>query len=258
MSESLKEIQDRFAAGILDPKSKHILSALKAAPEAKADRFSIYRGNLLSIWNKTLANIFPVVERLVGGDFFEDLARVYGRKHPSTSGDLNSFGEHFSEFLSQHESLQEYPYIGPVAELEWRLHCSYYAQDKERLSLPQFIAEAGERVQESSLIFAPDVSFHTSQFATSAIWQAHQSSEVAQLGVPVDTKNFCVVSRPQWRPEVFELSEASYRALVLLSEAKSLDLALDLALQIQDDFDVGGQLQTWFSAGLFVGHYCKE
>lgn len=262
MSESLKAIQDRFAAALLDPKFEHVLSDLKtkcdSENDVRADRFSIYRGNLLAIWSKALANAFPVVQRLVGDEFFEDLARLYGRAYPSQSGDLNSFGEHFPHFLSLQESLQEYPYVAAVADLEWIVHFNYYQQDQEKISLPQFISQAGEKVQESCLCFASGVSLHKSHFATYPIWLAHQGAEVEQLTVPLETPSFCVIGRPQWQPTVVELNEASFRALELLLQGETLAQALDVSLQIQTDFDVGGQLQTWFAAGLFVGHFCKE
>lgn len=262
MSESLKAIQERFAAALLDPKSEHVLRDLKlkfgSTNDVRVDRFSIYRGNLLAIWSKTLANAFPVVQRLVGDEFFEDLARLYGRAYPSQSGDLNFLGEHFPSFLSLQESLQGYPYIAAVADLEWVIHCNYYQQDQEKISLPQFISQAGEKLQESSLHFASGVSLHKSDFASYLIWLAHQGVEVEHLTVPLETPSYCIICRPQWQPTVVELSEASFRALEVLLQGEALAQALDVALQIQADFDVGGQLQTWFASGLFVGHFCKD
>lgn len=258
MSESLQEIQEKFAASLLNAKFDSILPALKSNPLMKSDRFSIYRGNLLAIWNKTLANAYPVVQRLVGEDFFEDIARAYGREYPSHSGDLNFFGEHFPQFLKVQESLLAYPYIAAVAELEWLLHRSYYAPSEAQISLPQLISQAGDSVQQARLCFAPDVSFHKSEFATLAIWQAHQTTEIEELTTPIHTPTFGVVSRPRWQAQVTGLSEASYRALEALYEGQTLESALDLALQIEVAFDVGAQLQLWFAAGFFVGHSCKE
>lgn len=258
MSESLQEIQEQFAASLLNAEFDSILPALKSNPLTKSDRFSIYRGNLLAIWNKTLANAYPVVQRLVGEDFFEDIARAYGRQYPSHSGDLNFFGEHFPPFLKVQESLLAYPYIVAVAELEWLLHRSYYARKELQISLPQLISQAGDNIQQVRLSFAPDVSFHQSEFATLAIWQAHQAAEVEDLTTPIHTPTFGVISRPGWQAQVTGLGEASYCALEALYEGQTLESALDLALQIEVDFDVGAQLQVWFAAGFFVGHSCKE
>lgn len=258
MSESLREIQEKFAASLLDPKSDSGLPALKTNMLTGAARFSIYRGNLLAIWNKTLANAYPVVLRLVGEDFFEDAARSYGRQYPSQSGDLNCFGEHFPRFLALQESLHDYPYISAVAELEWILHCSYYAKDEEKISLPQMISQAGDRVQQVRLRFASDVAFHSSMFATQVIWQAHQANEVEELSAPVNTRTFCIVSRQRWGAQILNLSEAGYLALEALYRGETLESALDVALQVDANFDVGAQLQAWFSAGFFVGHFCKE
>ncbi len=258
MPESLLEIQEKFARSMLDAQSDFFLTSVKAPPTTKAERFAIYRGNLLAIWVKTLANAYPVVQRLVGEDFFEDLARVYGKQYPSASGNLNFFGENFSDFLMRHESLRDYPYIAPVAQLEWLLHQSYYAEDREKISLSQLISQTGTDVQLVVLHFAPDVSFHQSQFATAAIWQAHQTAEVEDLKVPIDTPTYCIISRPQWRAQILEISESAFHALKALRRGQTLESALDLALQHQANFDVGAQLQTWFAAGLFVGHSCKE
>src|SRR5579864_5012849 len=54
-----------------------------------AARLSIYRNNLHEGFRKTLALEFPVIERLVGEDYFRQLALSFLAEHPSRFGDLH-------------------------------------------------------------------------------------------------------------------------------------------------------------------------
>lgn len=248
----LSDIQHAFAAGVLDiDQQTPILSALHLARGEPVDRFSIYRGNVRAIWRNTLAGAYPVILRLLGEDFFDCLARDYGRSYPSQSGDLNRFGHLFSTFLGETSALKEYPYCPDVAELEWRVHRAYYAQDCAPLNLTQFLQEQGTAAQECQLQLHPSVSLFSSSFAAVDIWHAHQHEDVADLGVPLTQASRAVIVRPEWQVQVIHLNPASYTALQALESGESLGAALEAALTCDAEFDVGSALASWFYSGLF-------
>ncbi len=252
LNVGLADLQASFAQGLLQFDDALIVSSLRTNKADVADRFAIYRGNMLAIWNKTLTNAYPVISQLVGEEFFEDLARAYGRAHPSQLGDLNAFGAQFSTFLKSVPTLQEYPYMSSVAELEWQVHQAYYAAaSREQLSLAAFLHQQGEQVQQAKLTFATHVSLFKSECAAVPIWLAHQASEFQGLPEELNLASYAAVVRPQWRVEVLPLDQAAFQALSILNQGANLEQALEQALQIDEQFDVGQQLQLWFSAGLF-------
>ncbi len=59
----------------------------------RAERLDIYRNNLREGFVKALALGFPVIERLVGAEYFHQLAIELLRAHPSRSGNLHHGGQ---------------------------------------------------------------------------------------------------------------------------------------------------------------------
>src|SRR5712691_4666021 len=82
-------------------------------------RLAIYRNNLQEGFRKALALEFPVIERLVGEDYFRQLAASFQAEHPSRFGDLHCIGDPFARFLLQRFEDTQYAYLPDVATLEW-------------------------------------------------------------------------------------------------------------------------------------------
>ena len=86
---------------------------------APARRFSVYRNNLYARLSDALRSRYPVVERLVGRDFFYAAAAVFIGAHPPSSPVLIEYGEAFPAFLETFEPARELPYLADTARLEW-------------------------------------------------------------------------------------------------------------------------------------------
>ena len=74
-----------------------------------------YRGNL----HDALAGAYPVVEQLVGRDFFRRVTRKFIEQHPSISGNLHHYGAEMAGFVAAFEPAQGLAYLPDVAALEW-------------------------------------------------------------------------------------------------------------------------------------------
>src|SRR6267142_1196042 len=127
----LRDLQMRFDDALFD-----------AAPDAAAPwilgcdngadsraRLAIYRNNLREGFRKALALEFPVIERLVGEDYFRQLALSFLAEHPSRAGDLHPIGEPFAQFLHSRFEGTPYAYLSDVATLEWAYQQSLVAAD---------------------------------------------------------------------------------------------------------------------------------
>ena len=82
MTMDLAATQDAFAAALLDPALPVPAGVTSARGKADAKRFAVYRNNVAVGLTRALASRFPVVERLVGEEFFAGMARAYiARQH---------------------------------------------------------------------------------------------------------------------------------------------------------------------------------
>ena len=237
---ALEAIQHGFAQALL---GQHAPDAFVGEPSRSAARFARYRGHLVSTWEKTLAAAYPVLQQLVGEEFFAALARAYGSAHPSSSGDLNDFGADFAQFLAGFSPVADYPYFPDMARLEWALHRAYYAADGDPISAQDLVDLTPEMLGQTCLRLQPGCVLLASRWAIAGLWQAHQREAPSEFAEPLDQRCHVLVCRPAWKPQVLSLSAAGHRWLTGLAEGAAFGSALDAALGLDAEFDVVGLLQ---------------
>src|SRR3984957_19228850 len=122
---TLRELQRRFAAAVFADDCDPVSADVRACGIDGRARLGIYRRQLQATFARTLALEFPVIERLVGGEYFQRLAREFQAVHPSRSGNLQHIGAPFAAFLRQRFGGGPYDYFADIAELEWAIEeCS--------------------------------------------------------------------------------------------------------------------------------------
>lgn len=114
----LTEVQQQFAAVLLE----------RLQPTGRA---AIYHHNRRANFRKALALEYPLIERIVGAEFFDRLAFDFMATYPSRSGDLHHVGEPFSAFLAAGFAGGDsaYAYLIDLARLEWAWQCALIAAD---------------------------------------------------------------------------------------------------------------------------------
>src|SRR5262249_21356361 len=100
----------------------------------------------------------------------------YVLAQPSTSGDLNDYGDTFGAFLAQHPPVAALPYISDVARLEWAIDEVNRAADAA--IVPQRVLEtlaavAPERLPSVKLRLAARCRLVASDHPILRIWQAN-------------------------------------------------------------------------------------
>lgn len=163
-----------------------------------APRLALYRGNVEANARKALAAAYPVVEQLVGAEFFSGLAREYCRRSPSREGDLTRYGDAFAEFLRDFEHVRELPYLADVASLDWAVHCAHYAADADRFDALQLASRPDEEWGTLRVRLHPACAVLASPWPLARIWSVHQREHVGDRTVPFDEATHrCLVYRPQ-------------------------------------------------------------
>ena len=249
----LEALQSDFSAAMFDARrAPALLPALKRRSERTLDLIALYRGNLLAAWQKALSSAFPVVRALVGDEFFDALARVYGHAHPSGSGDLNRFGEHFAAFVADFEHTRELPYLGDVAALEWIAHRAHYAADAIPISRHQIARLLPHELLAARFELNPACAWLDSGFPVAQIWLAHQPGTKVALPESLERGDIVLVARPQWRVEVVRSSAGEIAALERLRDGETLQAAIEAAIEEQPGFDFAKTLPHWLDLSLLI------
>lgn len=147
------------------------------APDEAAQRFAVYRNNVAHSLTRALARRFPVVERLVGTEFFTAMASLYIEAAPPASPQLFLWGEGFARFLQGFPPVRSLPYLPDVSRLEWQRGIAYHAADVPSVT-PADLAQAAGDPARFRLVLHPSVALIRSRHAVVTIWQANQPGAV--------------------------------------------------------------------------------
>jgi hypothetical protein len=251
---SLHETQGLVAAALRRGDGAGVAALLRDAGGVAAERrLHVYRNNHVAGLATALAAVYPVTARLVGEDFFRQLARAYIAGHPSTSGDLQAFGAVLPAFIRGQASLAALPYLADVAALEWAAHEVYHEADEQALdvaALARVDADAQLRIR---LHLQLATRFVASPFPVLAIWHANQAA--SDDGVPsvslADGGVRVLVARRDFEVEFRVLEVGEDRFLRALATGQPLGVAVPAALDIDPAFDVAATLARHVALGTF-------
>lgn len=234
--------QAEFASALLDPEAScpRDLRAWNGSDVSR--RFAVYRNNVVVSLANALADSFPVVQELVGPEFFRATASVFVRTHPPRSPLLAEFGSEFPSFLTGFEPARSVPYLADVARLELARVEAFHAADAPALasSVPsQSLATASGTVPPRILLH-PSVRIVQSRFPVYSIWAAHQGGGELE-SVDLGQAEAALVVRPELEVLVVSLEAAVATFVESLVSDEGLQGAL-AATARTPGFDLTGTL----------------
>jgi hypothetical protein len=138
----------------------------------------VHRNNVFASLIGALRARYPVIERLVGEDFFEAAAGHFIEAHPPRSPVLIDYGEGFNAFLGSFEPASTLPYLADVARLEWLRHRAYHAADRKALGPSDLARVPSDRAFALTFEFHPSAALIVSPYPIVSIWEtnAHDAS----------------------------------------------------------------------------------
>ena len=249
---SLRDLQERFAIQLFESDSAPALDWVRADGISALARMEIYRNNLHAGFSKTLELEFPVIRRLVGQDYFRQLALAFLACHPSRSGDLHHVGAPFPDFLQRRLAHTKYSYLTDVARLEWAYQECLVAEDSTCLN-PQTLRDIPVGAY-SNLRFTIRSACRLvdSPFPILRIWEANQPDAVVPGLIDLSTgPDHVVLVRT---PAAFNLSRVpagDFRLLTAFAAGQRLEDALEAALRRDAQFDLGAALRRCIGLGVF-------
>jgi hypothetical protein len=191
----LHEIQREFARFIQLGNAENIETHIVSAGLPAADRLGIYRNTARSATTAALRLTFPVVDRLVGGDFFDMATARFMLLHPPVAACLDDYGDLYPDFLSVLPEAASLPYLSDVARFEWALAVAAHAPDS-----PPAKAAA---LAEASPIAAEQLRF-----------EPHPSVSMLLLTYPADRIADAVLSSDAGAMAAIDLTDGPIRLIV--------------------------------------------
>jgi Putative DNA-binding domain len=239
--------QTDFAAALIDralPVPGGVTSWTQPLP---AKRFGVYRNNVSGALVEALAVRYPVVQRLVGGEFFRAMARDYALHNLPRSPVLIYYGADFPDFIASFEPAGSLPYLADVARLDSAHWESYHAEDATAVPQGAFASLDPAKLPNVAFEFLPSVRILSSPHPIVAIWRTNtEDAEVQAIDTAIAED--ALVARPEMAVEVRTLPAGAAIFLSALRDGKPLGEAAGAALNAAADFNLSQNLAGLIAA----------
>lgn len=242
--------QAQFVAALLDPELACPPQLTTWNGSDPAARFAVHRNNLLSSLIDALASSYPVVQQLVGEEFFRAMAAVYVRRSPPRTRILAEYGGDLADFIEAFEPAGALPYLADVARLEWLRLRAYHAADATPLGAEALATAlaAPETLGELLLELQPALGLLDSRYAIVSLWAAHQG-ELPIAAVAPDQPECALVVRNGLEVEVIGIRRSDLLFIQALHQGLPFGCAAQRALALDAGCDLGASLAHLLRAG---------
>ncbi len=248
------ELQQRFCEALRTPENlpAGLLQTVRNDDGLAQQRFNIYRNNFVVLNGDALADMYPVIQQLIGEQAFRMLATRYVRECPPLERTLLLYGDRFAEFLTGIPELSALPYLPDVARLEYAWTDAYHAEDAVPLT-PQQVAEiAPNEFGETYLKPHPSLHCIRSPYPLFRIWNSHQSSQPEEPIALSEGSSNVLVIRPDVEVKVREIGDGEAALLQSLIRGDQVETAVEIALEADPEFDLGRYLGQHLFDGTFT------
>lgn len=245
-----------FSAYLRSGDSACLNRVFPQAPDLKVA--AVYRNGFLRSCVDALRASYPVVELLVGEDYFGKLAVGYIEMHPPRRSTFVGYGERFPLYLENRLNAHQLPYLSDFAVLDRAWIAAYFAQDSRLLDEEQLERwqQGGNDISEICCELPASAALLTLNYDISSLWLKLKSgskpSNITRLN-PVAQRLLI------WRDKMDQinirvLNTAEFSFLASLRGGSSLITAATSAIEQQSDFPVLGFFSELLDADVLASN----
>lgn len=246
----LADLQRQFAASILNPAVSVPISVLGPDGAGSDRRFSVYRNNVIIGLIDCLRASYPVVEQIVGADFFHAMCRQFVVVNPPTSPIMLHYGNGLAEFIENFSPCSSVPYLADVARLERAWLQSYHAADARPLAGSD-LAELDEALLPKIILaIHPAIRCLTSRYPSHRIWQMNIDGQISPIEL-ADEAEEILVCRPETEVSVHQVPRGTVTFLNALRSRETVERAALAAWSQNSAFELGKVLGGLIQCGAF-------
>ncbi len=245
---SLQNLQLEFIEALFNEQTS---TTLAVQPK---NNLNIYRNNIQSTLIETLQEIYPLIVKLVGQDFFRLTAQEYIKRYPSRSGDLHEYGAYFSDFLAEFEPLHDLIYLVEVAQFEWICHTLYSAPDHPDFDRKKLADISPDNYDQLHFSVNPASQLRRFYYPILRIVDLCKKDAAQTLDVDAGGANLLII-RSQTDLSLIPLTHAEFTFLDMLSEGKSVSESLNTACLLDNTFNLEKKLPEWIQDKIIIDCY---
>ncbi len=218
----------------------------------------IYQSSAIANITHALSLTYPVIEKLVGKDFFRATCRQFIRDVWPKTANMDDYGGEFPEFLSEFEHAKHLVYLADVARLEWAFHQSSLA-DNSSITDWSTLAKVTDILQ-LQFVLAPSYRLIHSAYPIDKIWQLNQDNALPDIEVDFsrddDTNNstYLVLIRPELKTLIVPITHGEFEFLQCFERKKTFEQAIIVATSKQEGFCVDNSLKKFIELSIIIDY----
>lgn len=246
--------QHSWASALLDPETACPSDLTTWNGSDPAQRFGVYRNNVMISLIDALAETFPATRELSGDEPFVALAARFARCSPPSSPVLAFYGVDFPDFVVGESIGSEMPWVVDLARLEWAYVAAFHAADVSAVDphrLQKCLADP-EVLPSLQIQLHPSLRVLRSEFTQVSLWSAFQEGQDPGAIDPHQAEQAWVL-RNGLVVEVMRMRQSDCRFVESIRDGLPLGCAAALAEEEGDGFDLAACLGQLLRAQLITG-----
>lgn len=218
-------------------------------------RLQIYHNNVYSILTRTLEQTYPLIQNLVGDDFFRLIAKEYIINYPSRSGNVNDYGNYFDNFLAEFEPTKHLVYLPEVTQFEWTCHELATAADHTPFDMGDLSNIPSDEYINLTFVLNPACRVMKFHYPILDIIDLCQSKHNENVDIDAGGADLLLIRRTN-QIALVPLSGSDYLFLSFLQEGKTLSEIIEIVTASDPTFRLHEKLPAWIRDNVIVDCYC--
>lgn len=243
---SLQNLQAELAFAILQNEEENdLVQPSKNIP--------IHLNNMQTNLRTALMHCYPLIIKLLGKNFFDDIAHRYIERYPSLTGNLDDYGEYLNDFITQYDPVKELAYLPEVAKFEWSCHVLSLASELTPFDIKRLDNISPSHYSNLQFIINPASQLHHFHYPILLILELCQSTKPSMLTLNQEDVYLLLLKRHD-HVSLIALTASEYHFLKALNDNQSLADALAFTLTLDPLFKLDETLPKWIMQHIIVDY----
>jgi hypothetical protein len=212
----------------------------------------IYQNSTMGNIINALALTYPVVEKLVGEEFFRAMCRRFITLYWPKTANMDDYGAEFPLFLAEFEHVKHLTYLSDIGYLEWFFQQSSLADDSD---IPDWSVLTNVQADETLKLkfkLSPWVRLIKSVYPIDKIWTMNQVNVAQENTLNCNEQNdtFLVLFRKELKTDILLISAGEFAILNSFYHGLSFDKAIENSTREHQEIVVDETLRKFIGLNI--------
>jgi len=209
---------------------------------------AVYRNTTVKAAIDALADNYPTIAMILGGEAFVMLATEFVGDFPPESPVLAAYGAGFADWLKAHPFGEALPYISAIAEIDRFQTEAHLAADAPALSPAVIAGLSAETWSASTTVLHPATRVGWFTVPAPSIWLAHLEADAGEIA-PAWIAEGVLVTRPDGAVVARRINAAQHRILSGLRIGETIGQAASATAALYPNADITGAFREILVSG---------